>query len=361
MNEPYRLRYTNQIVGIFLLLLMVFLIVLSLFLLRAGDLIVAKRHYWVEISQDDAANLRQGTGVMVLGELAGEVDGIRYIEGSNRIRVDLSIDASMSDEVFEDSELLLDRRYGLGAPVLILRRGAMTKEKSVPLESDSQILTFRGEADRVDQMATQVSDVSNSIQMIQQTLDAVADRFERTLDESADPAFDTTARATNSFYKTNETLRPDILETSRAIRETSDVLESRITDLTEKVEQLVEKDMRETLVEVRESTDDFSNAAKSVNQTSEEVNQDIAQTLIEMRVAIEQVRMLAEEARGVVRIVRKEANELPGTTERLNNTIEDSQDLVGEVRSHWLLRRYSNKPGPTQPVSPSSVRGGSPR
>ncbi|MDG2223738.1 MAG: hypothetical protein P8L85_20335 [Rubripirellula sp.] len=359
MNEPYRLRYTNQIVGVFLLFLVMFLIVLSLFLLRAGDYIVAKRHYWVEISQDDADDLRPGTGVMVLGELAGGVDSIRYIEGTNRIRVDLSVDASMREEVFEDSELLLDRRYGLGAPVLILRRGAMTKEKSVLLDPDSQIMNFRGESDRVDQMATEVSDVSNSIQTIQQTLDAVASRFERTLDESADPAFNTTTRASNSFYETNQTLRPDILETSQVIREATLALESRITDLTEKVELLVENDMRDTLVEVRESTDDFSDAAKSVNQTSEEVNQNIAQTLVEMRVAIEQVRMLAEEAQGVVRIVRKEARELPGTTQRFNDTIDDSQNLVDEVRSHWLLRRYSRKPGPTQPVSPSSVRGAS--
>ena len=361
MNEPYRLRYTNQIVGIFLLVLLLFVIVLSLFLLRAGDYIAAKNRYWVEIGQDDVADLHKGAGVMMLGELAGEVENIGYLEGTNKIRVDLKIDASRSDEIFEDSELLLDRRYGVGAPVLVLRRGPLTTGQPVALKADSQIRNFRGESDRVDQMASEVESVSASIQQIQEKLDLIADRFGQTLNESADPAFDKTARASDSFYETNETLRPDVLETSQAIREATQSLETRIADLTDKVERLVEKDMRETLGEVRQSSDDFSATAKSVYQTSENVNQDVSKTLSDMRVAIEQVRALAEEARDVVEIVRQEANELPGTTERFNNTVDDTQDLVGEVRSHWLLRRYSNKPGPTQPVSPSAVRGGSVR
>ncbi|MGI9473124.1 MAG: MlaD family protein [Rubripirellula sp.] len=359
MNEPYRLRYTSQIVGIFLMLLLLFVIVLSLFLLRAGDYIVAKNRYWVEVSQDDVADLHKGAGVMMLGELAGEVERIQYVEGTNRIRVDLRIDANRSDEIFEDSELLLERRYGVGAPVLVLRRGELTTDQPVLLKSDSQIRNFRGETDRVDRMASEVESVSDSIQQIQQKLDAVADRFERTLDGSADPAFDKTSRASDSFFQTNETLRPDVLETSQAIRAATRSLETRIGNLTDKVDLLVEKDMRDTLGEVRESSDDLSIAAKSVNQTSTDVNQDVGKTLADMRVAIEQVRALAEEARDVVKIVRREANELPGTTERFNDTVDDTQDLVGEVRSHWLLRRYSNKPGPTQPVSPSAIRGGS--
>lgn len=359
MNEPYRLRYTNQIVGIFLLVLLLFGIVLSLFLLRAGDYIAAKNRYWVEISQDDVADLHRGAGIMMLGELAGEVDDIRYIEGTNRIRVDLKIDASRGDEIFEDSELILDRRYGVGAAVLALRRGSRGVDAPVVLPTNSQIRKFSGETDRVDQMASEVETVSDSIQQIQQKLDSVAARFECTLDESADPAFDKITRASDSFYETNETLRPDVLETSQTIRAATKSLESRMVDLTQKIDMLFERDMRDTLAEVRESSDDFSDAAKSVNQTSEEVNQDISRTLVDMRVAIEQVRALAEESREVIQIVRQEADELPGTTERFNDTVDDTQDLVGEVRSHWLLRRYSNQPGPTQPVSPSAVRGGS--
>ena len=37
MNEPYRLRYTNQIVGAFLLVFLIFLFALSLLVFRVSD------------------------------------------------------------------------------------------------------------------------------------------------------------------------------------------------------------------------------------------------------------------------------------------------------------------------------------
>ena len=41
------------------------------------------------------------------------------------------------------------------------------------------------------------------------------------------------------------------------------------------------------------------------------------------------------------------------------DTVSDTQDLVGEIRSHPLLRRYSKQARPTPQISTSGVRGGS--
>ncbi|TWU41124.1 MlaD family protein [Novipirellula artificiosorum] len=368
MNEPYRLRYTNQIVGAFLLILLLFLIVLSILLLRASDYFVEQDHYWIEIAQEDIDDLHKGADVMILGERAGKVENIRYVDDSDKVRVNLAIDPQKSSEIFSDSIVLLERKYGIGTPILDIRRAKSANGAMVPLLPGNQLANFRGEADRIDQMAHEVESVSESVRRIQQKLDPTlsgieqaADRFRGSLDNSIDPTLSQTMKASDSFYQTNEAIRPEALETLQTVRKATENLESQVESLTTKIELLVENDMRDTLVDVRESTDDISAAASRVNQSSVTVTESISETLRTLRDAAEEIHQLATETREVVRIVRKEANELPGTTQRVNETVSDTQDLVGEVRSHWLLRRYNTQPTSTPQVSPSSLRGGAVR
>ncbi|TWU43922.1 hypothetical protein Q31b_14540 [Novipirellula aureliae] len=369
MNEPLRLRYTNQIVGVFLLILLLFVIGLSVLLLQATDYFVEQDLYWIEIAQEDVDDLYKGADVMILGERAGAVDSIRYIDGSDRIRVNLRIDPTKSADIFTDSVVLLQRRFGLGNPILVIRRAhrdGASEAQSLP--AGSRLENFHGEDDRIDQMAREVATVSDSVRKIQQKLDPTltgieqsAKRFTSSLDDSVDPALASTRRASDSVRVTSEAVRPEVVDTMQTVRTATENLESRIETLTGKIEQLVEKDVRRTLADVRESTDDISEAAKGVNQSTETVSEDIAETLAALRVAAEQVQQLATETREVVRMVRKEANDLPGTTQRVNDTVSDTQELVGEVRSHWLLRRYRDQSTASEQLSPSSVRGGSAR
>lgn len=368
MNEPYRLRYANQIVGAFLMSVLLFVIILLVVLMRAGDFLVDHENYWIELAQDDIGDLHKGAEVMILGERAGTVENIQYVAQSDQVRVDLSIDPASSDEIFADSFVQMERKFGVGTPILMIRRGRSGPRPAVQLESGSRLSIRESESDRVDQMSRELESASESIRLIQQQLSptmtdisAASDRFTGSLDESVDPAFAGIERATDSMHQTSEAIRPETLETLQAVRSATENLESQVESLAEKIETLVENDMHETLVDVRQSSVDISTAAKSVDKTTQDVNEDIAKTLMTLREAAEQVQQLAIDTRDLVRVVRKEADDLPGTTKRVNDTVGDAQDMVGEIRSHWLLRRYSAQGKPTTQVSPSAVRGGSAR
>jgi len=354
MNEAYRLRYTNQIVGMFLLIFLLFLIGLSLLVFRVSDRFGTKDRFWLRVDESEIRDLYPGAEVIILGETAGEVRSIDYEAQQRTVRVDLVIDRESSDKVFDDSVVRLERKFGVGAPVLAIRRGGPEAGRPVPLPPGSQIENFESEMDRVDQLSQEVELISESIRAIQQaaepslsSVDQAAERFRGMLDDSADPAFDSAQQASRSFLETNQQFRAAISN-----------LEARIEALTKTIQALMNQDMRQTLVEVQESSNDLSEAAQSVNQTSDRVNQDVAETLERMREAIEQVRLLAEEAREVGQVVRREVNELPGTAARVSDTVSETQDLVGEIRSHWLLRRSSKQATPSSQVSPSAVRGG---
>lgn len=363
MNEPYRLRYTNQIVGAFLLILLLF--ILTLLLILSGGYFRESDRYWLEVTQEDVSNLQKDTEVMILGERVGEVESIRYVDGSDAIRIDLRMDPKKDVEIFKNAIVKIERKFGFGTPVLTIRRGPGS-EAGARVPSGSQLTNFQGENDRIDSTAREVETISKSIQLMQQkadpTMDSIgsaSDRLERSVDDSLSPAMKSTQDAADAFKKTNEELLPKALLTLDKLQTTTRNLDIRVTALTEKIGNLVDDDVRQTLDKVRDSTDDVSEAADSVNQTSEKASTEISETLAQLQKAAIQFEKLANEAREVVKVVRGEAKDLPGTVGDINDTIDDTQNLVGEIRDHWLLRRYSRQPTNSPQVSPSTVRGGS--
>lgn len=368
MSDPYRLRYTNQAVGVFLLIILLFLILLSVWVLRAGDYFVEQDTYWIEISQEEIRDLYKGAEVMILGERAGQIDSIRYVDSSDTVRVSLSIDPEMSDQIFTDSVVRQERKFGLGTPILVIRRGTESDEDRRPLPSGNRLGTDPGESDRIDQVAKQVETVSKSIRLIQEQLDptlasttATMDQLRTTLETDAQPTLEQSRKAATSFYETNESLRPKTIETLDVIRSATTNLEGRVGTLTQQLSDLVTDDVRKTLDDVRQSSESVRVSAETLAKTSGDVNEDVSVTLETLRDAALQVQKLAVQTQELVRVLQGEADQLPGTAERVNETVSDTQDLVGEIRSHWLLRRYSTQGQPSSQISPSSIRGGSVR
>lgn len=353
MNDPYRLRYTNQAVGIFLLVILMVLIALSVLVLRAGDYFVEMDRYWIEIPQSDIRDLYKGAEVMILGERAGEIESIRYVDATDKVRVNLAIDPDMSDEIYVDSIVRQDRKFGLGTPILMIRRGETYGGARQHLPPGNPLRNYEGESDRLDKVAKQVETVSESIRLIQEQLDptllsmtAASDQVRMTLVDSAEPTMAESQKAAASFYETSEALRPKTIETLDSIQSSTRTLEQRISELTERV---------------AESADSVRSAADSVARTSDDTNRDIAETLASLREAATEVERLAVQTQDLVRVVRGEANELPGTTERFNETVDDTQDMVNEIRNHWLLRNSRGGGGSSPSGRTPGTRGGAVR
>lgn len=358
MNEPYRLRYTNQIVGLFLLIVLIITTAVSVLLF--SRLLVTRDHFYVSATEEEASGLRAGTEVLILGQSVGEVDELRYFSESDLVRVRLAIDIDFADQITSDSEVTLNRKFGVGAPVLTIRRGRSTRDGvgATLLEPGQSIGRFRGDVDPVDKMSSDIGVASSAI-------DLAGNAIASSMTDTIDPAVRQSEAAFASLERTSESMRGEVAETLAEIRRATASLEQEMQDLSERVSTLIDRDIRETVARIHESAVAATDAAKSVEvtagtikQKSEITNEDVAKTLATLRETSLLIQKLTNESRQVVQIVRGEADQLPGTTERVNDTISDTQDLVGDINNHWLLRRYRNDTRPTKQVSPSSVRGG---
>ncbi|MEM0926222.1 MAG: MlaD family protein, partial [Planctomycetota bacterium] len=344
----------------------------TILFLRSGGYFKQQDAYFVEIDQSELEDLRQGASVLMLGQRIGEVKELGYVGDSRRVRIELAINPRYSRQIFDTSTITPDQKYGLGSPNLVIKRNADPDTVSVPLPPGSTIVRFEVREDQISEVASEVKAVSESILKIQQRLDpalasidAAADSVNSTFQNRVDPATDETRAAAKEFSQTNRDLRPLASETLAMIQDATLDLQKRVGELTQRIDSLVENDIRETLADIRASADRINTAAGSVGTTSEsigenanDINRRVAESLESLVSAAESVQRLSEETRDVVRIVRQEANDLPGTTNRVNDTVSDTQDLVDEIRGHWLLRRTSKRDQPASLLSPSNVRAG---
>ncbi len=358
MNEPYRLRYTNQIVGFFLLI--VLLITTAVSVILFSRLFVSRDHFFVTATEQEAKDLRTGTEVVVLGRTIGEVTDLRYAEDSDDVVVQLGIDSNFSDQITANSVVTLDRRFGVGTPVLTIRRrrSPNAPDATTTLKPGDSLGDFTDIVEPIEEMVSKVETTSDSI-------DEAAKAIKDSIQQSMTPALAKGSDAFESWESTSEALRPEALLTLAQIKESTTKIETDLTDLTRRLNELIAGEIRQSVVKISSSADAATMAAAGVEKTAQAIEDQSAQTgenvrktLQALKDTAEQIRLLTIETREVVRIVRGEVNELPGTTRRVNDTIGDTQELVGDIQDHWLLRRNRSGRSPTEQLPPTSIRSG---
>lgn len=356
MNEPFRLRYVNQIVGVFLIV--VFLLSIAISIPFTSGLTKEKIEYSMNVHEAMANQLRTGTEVIILGETVGQVKGLSYVAGSDLVRVTFEIEAKHRSKITNYSEVTLDRKYGVGPAVIRLRRSRLDDEDETAWPPGESLTRIEEQDDQVERMAREVEAAGSSI-------DAAAQQIQSSLKDSFDPAFATTEQAFQSFQATSDEIRPEAIQTLTQLRTTTASLENELTQLSRRIDQLVDGEVRTTIGKIEDSAVAATEAAESVEKLAlsidtktDKTNEDVAATLAALRDTAALIKQLTEETRVVVKIIRGEADELPGTTRQVKDTVDDTQELVGDIQSHWLLRRYRDNKTPTEQLSPSSLRGG---
>lgn len=445
MNQPFRLRYANIIVGLFTFGVLCSLVVMIAFTFRRGEY----QSYELVVTEKEAGDLFQGAEVWMLGERAGSVTSLSYVGQTNQVRIEMAIKLSLVDQM-KNVEIHLERKFGLGTPLLRIRRRKMPSQEGnlddepvrpigifspslmrpiafhpamlgnanddegvdsedngrrvggknetdrsdtprlqlapprspatnpsskeneavvqndavITLRSDDGSTSFVGENDRFDEISAQVKRVADSIA-------AIRDRTLPTLDKVGTSSTDLSSASTAVKDATDD-LTPRAADTIQTIRDATQQFEKDVDAVTKSITSIVDKEIRNAVNEVKKSALATSQASKraelaaekaglaadAVNQTSLTTGREIETTLSDLRKTSAEIRRLTRETLGVVRIVRDEAEDLPGTTDRVNDAVGETQDLVEQIQDHWLLRRSRRDDPPMRSISPSSLRVG---
>src|SRR5690242_20602613 len=146
MPEPLRLRFVNQIVGMFVLAVLAVVLVFLLLLLRAKGRSSGHVEFEIRIAEQDLDGLFNGAEVQILRQTAGRVDRIEYGASGNQVLVGLAIKQRFAREIFTDSTARVRHSHGAALPVLEILRGERSETPLVDVAGKEPIEIKRFQA-----------------------------------------------------------------------------------------------------------------------------------------------------------------------------------------------------------------------
>ncbi|HVC96116.1 MAG TPA: MlaD family protein [Pirellulales bacterium] len=159
MPEPFRLRFVNQIVGVFVLAILAVVFAFLLLLVRAKGRTSDHVEFEIRTKQDDLGGLRIGTEVQILGKTSGRIDRIDYVGEGNQVVVGLAIKERFARQILTNSTVRV--RHGHGAPFLEVLRGDQSDTALVDVATGEpiEIHHFQSDQDRIDELAGEIREL----------------------------------------------------------------------------------------------------------------------------------------------------------------------------------------------------------
>jgi len=348
LSRGHKLRYANQLVGAFILLVVGLLFVGMVVLIRSKDWWSPKVQLVAFLPDDELNGLQVNTPVQKLGKRVGKVTNITYeTEKTEELRAwwpaferppthFLRIDIEIAEEAIErlgpmTPQINVRRRMaGVGDVYLELMRGRELKDYYV-------IQPEKSAQDEIRTMTQLMGEVQRDFEIIRQSLE----------------------RSSANFDESNA----DIIKTSERVRELSESLlevAPKLPQIADSVERTSE-DMRVTSERFRETTREISQSNRQM-QTVLTDAQEVSPRLLPIA---KQTEQLLQTSQVVADRLRDESEALPGTVNEFRDSIGGFQDTVGEaqemidgLRQNWLIRRHVAQPEQPSRVKPSKVRVG---
>lgn len=347
LSRGYKLRYVNQLVGLF--------VILVSGLVFAALLVVAWGQEWFVGSYEIRAYLPEGeldglqvnSPIQILGERVGKVREISYVDDEqkllrlrrelpggrlelNYLEVTLQISNRVSEEVDADSRIQIRRRMaGVGDVYLEILRGA--RRLGSPDEQTLFAITPEKSAqDEIRTMTQLMSSVQEDFARMRQTLDESSISFDRS-----------TAELAKASTRVRE-LAESMLEVTPRLPEIADDVQRTTRDLQTSSEQI-----RSTAEAIGQSNRQLQNVLSDAEAVSPRL----------LPIARQTERLLST-SQVVADRLRDESDTLPGTVGQFRETVGDAQEVIDGLRQNWLIRRHVEQPQTPGRLPASKFRTG---
>ncbi|MBX3413939.1 MAG: MCE family protein [Pirellulales bacterium] len=325
MNKPYKLRYVNQLVGTFLLLVVLLVLLGVFFVARTQSWFMGRHDLVAYLPESQLDGLQRGTPIIVLGRSIGEISSISYAPDGENLQVTLSINQAWRNQIFVDSQIRIRRRLaGAGEAYLEITRGPnhdIVATPSTPLA----IISEPGPTDDMAKITQMFVDARDSIRMAQESISSGFTKLE-----------DTSAKLDDSNAQLQDILR-DVKEFS-----------PRLSPLADQYESMA-RDIRVTNEEVRQSNVQLQSALTDVQQVTPKLEP-----------LANQAQQLLSTSQDVMSALRAETESLPGTVDKFRADLDGAQEVIDGMKQNWLIRRYLEKPHPSSMIPPARVSPGGP-
>ncbi len=298
MSKPFKFRYVNELVGVFVIIVVA--------LLTVSVVLVGKSHEWfvpyseieIEFPREGSFGLKVGSEVRILGLVVGRVDDIDVTE-EGRVNGRISIREDFLRFIRTDSVGLVKKTGVVFGDTFI----ELTQGKGPQIDSHSVLPCEKG----ID-----VVEVARSL------LDEVH--------EHVAPVLEDTHRTIRQFGTLAATLQDESENLHLALLHLRDSLANieRITAGVDKGKGTAGKILRDPAI-----AGEIETGLKRVNQS-----------LKELEAVIKDLKQTSSQLPRVVKKVDSGIDRIPGLAGRLQDSLEESDRLIEGLQKHWIIRDY---------------------
>lgn len=302
MSKPFKFRYVNEIVGTFVLLVMLALVAGIILAGRAQDWFEKVHELQLILPAEGSLGLQKGAEVQILGTSVGRVERIRVRDDGSMSGL-MTVKGDFIRFVRADSRALVKKKFGVAGDAFV----EITKGQGAELGDEPALVAVKD---------TELTEIAQDI--LKQIQDA-------------------TLPAIQEYTQ----LAADLRSADGPLMKLLAHLE-QITGALERGEGSAGQLLRDPA------------AAQEIQRILAQVNAALAEVqkiLADVKATTAQIPPMAAK-------VGREVDDLPGTVVQTQETIREAERLIEGIQQHWIIRKYV--PQPQVPAMIPAVEAGGP-
>ncbi len=306
MAQPFKFRYVNEIVGTFVILVLIILLVGIFLAGQAQQWFVVVHRYTLVFPPEGSLGLQENSEVVILGAVVGSLEKIS-VDPDGRMTGRIAIKGDFYRFIRDDSKVIVKKKFFLAGDSYIditKGTGALLPEgASLTCKKDVEIFEF----------------IEVEVEQIMEEIMPVIEQARLAVEE-----YTKLAAGINDPEGNLQQLLSNLDRIAEGLAEGEGMVGSLLRD-PEMVEEL-----KEILRKIRETTEQLQRIADDAART------------------VDTFPAMAETIAG-------EVDDMPGLVIQSRETLRETQRLIEAIQKHWLIRGYVDRGEESTRIPASSV------
>ncbi|HMO49715.1 MAG TPA: MlaD family protein [Kiritimatiellia bacterium] len=306
-TKPFQFRYVNEIVGGFVLLVVVLLIAAVFVAGRAQGWFEPVHKIHIDFPPQGSLDLQIGSPVQILGTTVGRVEMIEVDDEGFMTGV-ITVKGDFYQFVRSDSRAIVKKKFGIAGDAYI----EITKGIGPALPSGAGLV------------ASKDTDLNELLEdLLSQVREAIV------------PLLDSVKLAADQYAGLAADLRADAGPLQMML--------ANLEGITRKLDQ-------------GEGPAGKLLADEALAETLRDIIAQVQAAMAQVNVMLTDLREVTIELPPMARTVNREVQDIPGTVLMTQETLRETERLIEGIQRHWLLRKYIPRTEPTPLISVFELR-----
>ncbi|MGD9078665.1 MAG: MlaD family protein [Desulfobacterales bacterium] len=338
-----RFRYTNEAVGLFVLI--------SLLIFVAGFLYSAQVRKWfnpgetlkVVLPDDGLFGLAEGSSVEILGTKAGEIRDI-VINPDQKIHATARIDSGMAVFIRSDSKATIRKTFGIAGDAYL----EITRGQGEPLDWEFAVITVQSDRKTSDTLAELIEELRAKVMPVIDDAHKAIIMLTTVAKDLQDPD-----KGVQQLLANLNSIADKIDSGEGAIGRllTEDKLVRDLETLIARMGPLFD-DLEKTIQNVSEFSKEFDIETGDIPQ----ITRSLKKALASMETVMKDLGQTTPQLPQIVENVGDTTDAVPVLVLQVQQVMVELERLIQQLQSHWLLGGGSGQPAQTATrISPLEV------